>query len=148
MIFWGFVMWFVGGVAAIMSLLVSAQGIADKLEFFGWKYFSHLVNPSYLTTRKVVFAVGLLLVIVGLIVFSIGRAKVRRTGEQEKAGAGAIKFWRDAKGEYKKITWPSFKTVVKNTGITLIICALVAAFIIVVDLGLSGLVDLFLKLKK
>ena len=35
MIFWGFVMWFVGGVAAIMSLLVSAQGIADKLEFFG-----------------------------------------------------------------------------------------------------------------
>lgn len=148
MIFWGFVMWFVGAVAAIMSLLVSAQGIADKLEFFGWTYFAHLVNPAYLTTRKVVFAVGLLLVIVGLIVFFIGRAKVRRTGEQEKAGAGAIKFWRDAKGEYKKITWPTFKTVVKNTGITLIMCALVAVFIILVDIGLSALVDLFLKLKK
>ncbi len=148
MIFWGFVMWFVGAVAAIMSLLVSAQGIADKLEFFGWTYFAHLVNPNYLTTRKVVFAVGLLLVIVGLIVFFIGRAKVRRTGEQEKVGAGAIKFWRDAKGEYKKITWPTFKTVVKNTGITLIMCALVAVFIILVDIGLSALVDLFLKLKK
>lgn len=148
MIFWGFVMWFVGAVAAIMSLLVSAQGIVEKVEFFGWTYFSHLINPSFLTAKKVVFAVGILLVIIGLVVFFIGRAKVRRTGEQEKAGAGAIKFWRDAKGEYKKITWPTFKTVVKNTGITLIMCALVALFIILVDLGLTSLVDLFLQLKK
>ena len=148
MIFWGFVLWFVGAVAAIMSLLVAATGIASGLEVYGLAgYFARVFDPQLLSAKKIVFAIGLVLVLVGLIIFFVGRAKVRRTGEQENAGAGALKYWRDLKGEYKKITWPTFKTVVKNTGITLIVCALVAVFIILVDLGLSGLVDLFLSLK-
>ncbi len=147
MIFWGFVMWFVGAVAGIMALLVGAKGISNGLSTYGWNYFAHMVDPANLTAKKIVFVVGILLVIIGLIVFFIGRAKARKTGDDGKAGAGAIKYWRDMKGEYKKITWPTFKSVVKNTGITLIMCALVAVFIIAVDLGLSALVDLFLSLK-
>ena len=147
MIVWGFVMWFVGAVAGIMSLLVGAKGISEGLNTFGWDYFARLVDHANLTAKKIVFVVGILLVIVGLIVFFIGRAKARKTGNDGKAGAGAIKYWRDMKGEYKKITWPTFKSVVKNTAITLIMCALVAVFIIAVDLGLSALIDLFLSLK-
>ena len=148
MIFWGFVMWFVGAVAGIMSLLVGAKGIAEHLSAYGWRYFAITLNPANLTAKKIVFFVGVLLVIVGLIVFFIGRAKARRTGDSGKSGARAIKYWRDMKGEYKKITWPTFKSVVKNTAITLVVCALVAVFIILVDLGLTELVDLFLMLKK
>ena len=147
MIFWGFVMWFVGAVAGIMALLVGATGIMNGLDMFGFSgYFARLVDPANLTAKKIVFLVALVLIVIGLIVFFLGRAKVRRTGEPEKAGARALKYWRDTKGEYKKITWPSFKTVVQNTGVTLIVCALVAVFVCLVDLGLSALIDLFLNI--
>ena len=148
MIFWGFVVWFVGAVAALMSLLVNAHSVIEGLTNLGFNYFTLFANPSFLLTpAKIIFAAGVLLVVVGLIIFFIGRAKFRRTGETEKIGAGAIKYWRDTKGEYKKITWPTFNTVVKNTVITLIMCALVAAFIVAVDFGLSYLIDLLLLLK-
>jgi preprotein translocase subunit SecE len=147
MVFWGFVLWFAGAVAAIMSLLVGAKGITDALSIFGFGgYMARLFDVQFLTAKKIVFLVGLVLVIAGLIVYFIGRAKVARTGETEKSGAAAVKYWRDLKGEYRKITWPTFRTVVKNTAITLIVCALAAIFICVVDFGLSSLIELLLKL--
>lgn len=147
MVFWGFVMWFVGAVAGIMALLVGAAGISDALDVYGFSgYMARLFDPQYLTAKKIVFVIALLLVIVGLIVHFLGRAKVKRTGEPEKSGARAIKYWRDLKGEYKKIAWPSFKAVAKNTTITLVVCALAAVFICAVDFGLSYLVELLLSL--
>lgn len=147
MIFWGFVMWFVGAVAGFLALLASATGITAALDEFGFGgYFGRVFDMQYLTAKKIVFVIALLLVIVGLVLFFLGRAKVRRTGEQEATGAFAIKYWRDFKGEYKKITWPTFKAVAKNTGVTLFVCALAAIFICAVDIGLSFLVDLLLKL--
>lgn len=147
MIFWGFVMWFVGAVAAIMASLISISSVIDAMENFGFGgYFARLVNPQFLSAKKIIFVIGILLVIVGLIVFFIGRANAKRTGETGKSGTRAIKYWRDAKGEYKKIVWPTFSAVMKNTGITLVMCALVAVFVCLVDIGLSSLVDLLLKL--
>lgn len=147
MVFWGFVLWFVGAAAGILALLASATGIVDALDKYGFGgYFGRVFDVQYLTAKKIVFAIALLMVIVGLIVFFIGRAKVRRSGVPEKSGARAMKYWRDLKGEYKKITWPTFKGVAKNTGVTLFVCALAAIFICAVDIGLSELVNLLLKL--
>lgn len=53
-----------------------------------------------------------------------------------------IKFLRDYKSEAKKIVWPGFKDVVKNTVIVLIMCVVVGAFIWVLDWGLAQLLDL------
>lgn len=147
MVFWGFVLWFVGAAAGILALLANATAIVDGLDMFGFGgYFGRVFDMQYLSAKKIVFVIALLMVIVGLIVFFLGRAKVRRTGEPEKSGARAMKYWRDLKGEYKKITWPAFKAVAKNTGITLFVCALAAIFICAVDIGLSELVNLLLKL--
>lgn len=153
MVFWGFVMWFVGAVAAVLALLANLMttsadaGIIDQLEVYGFGgYFGRLFDPQFLSAKKIVFVVAVLLIIVGLVVYFLGRAKVRRTGEPEKAGARAIKYWRDTKGEYKKIVWPTFKSVVKNTGVTLVVCALTAIFIVAVDQGLSALINLLLSL--
>ena len=154
MVFWGFVMWFVGGVAGLLALLsnlmttsITDIGIIDNLEVYGiGGYLGRLFDMQYLSAKKIVFFVAILLIVVGLVVFFLGRAKVRRTGEPEKAGARAMKYWRDTKGEYKKIAWPSFKTVVKNTGVTLAVCAIAAIFICLVDIGLSSLIDLLLSL--
>ncbi len=53
-----------------------------------------------------------------------------------------VSFIREYKSEIKKITWPNFKTVVKNTLIVLIVCAVVGAFIWLIDFGLGNLLQL------
>ena len=57
-----------------------------------------------------------------------------------------VRFIRDYKSETKKIVWPGFKDVVKNTIIVLIMCAFVGAFIWLVDFGLGSLLEAILKL--
>ncbi len=56
-----------------------------------------------------------------------------------------IAFFKDYKSEVKKIVWPTFKDVMKNTLIVLIMCLLVGAFIWLLDLGLGKLIDVILK---
>jgi len=53
-------------------------------------------------------------------------------------------FFRDYKSEVKKIVWPHWKEVIKNTVIVLIMCLLIGAFIWVLDFGLGKLLELIL----
>lgn len=55
-----------------------------------------------------------------------------------------FRFFRDYKSEVKKIVWPGWKDVIKNTVIVLIMCALVGVFIWLVDFGLGRLLELIL----
>ena len=55
---------------------------------------------------------------------------------------GFKKFWKDFRGEIKKITWPGAKTVLKNTGVVLVSVAVVGA----IDQGLSFLVSKLIEL--
>ncbi len=57
-----------------------------------------------------------------------------------------IAFFRDYKSEVKKIVWPGFKDIVKNTGIVLLMCLLVGILIWAVDFGLGKLLDVILGL--
>ena len=45
------------------------------------------------------------------------------TNLTKKQGFGerVKKFFKETKAELKKVTWPSFKTVLKNTGIVLLV---------------------------
>ena len=54
------------------------------------------------------------------------------------------KFFRDYKSEVKKIVWPNFKFVLKNTIVVLVICAILGVFIWLLDLGLLELIGLIL----
>lgn len=42
-------------------------------------------------------------------------------------------FFRGVKSEFKKIVWPSFKTVVNNTGIVIAVTLLIGAVVFVLD---------------
>ncbi|MGN0494103.1 MAG: preprotein translocase subunit SecE [Acutalibacteraceae bacterium] len=55
-----------------------------------------------------------------------------------------VRFFRDYKSEIKKIVWPGWKDVLKNTVIVLIMCLLIGAFIWLVDFGLGKLLELIL----
>ncbi|MBQ3816667.1 MAG: preprotein translocase subunit SecE [Clostridia bacterium] len=55
-----------------------------------------------------------------------------------------VRFFRDYKSEVKKIVWPGFKEVLKNTGIVIIMCVIVGIFIWLVDYGLGSLLNVIL----
>ena len=55
------------------------------------------------------------------------------------------RFFRDYKGEIKKIVWPTGKTVFKNTVIVIVMCLVIGAFIWLLDWGLSELLKLVLN---
>ena len=77
--------------------------------------------------------------------------KADKSGKSDKKkgpglGKRMVKFFRDTKGEFKKIIWPTFPAVVRNTGVTLAMCIILGVLIALVDSGLGALVDLMLKL--
>lgn len=55
-----------------------------------------------------------------------------------------VRYFKDYKSEVKKIVWPGWKDVAKNTLIVLVICLIVGAFIWIVDFGLAQLLELIL----
>ena len=61
-------------------------------------------------------------------------------------GTRVAKYFRDTKGEFKKIVWPTFPTVLRNTGVVLALCVVLGVIICLVDFGLGALVDLMLSL--
>ena len=65
--------------------------------------------------------------------------------KEKKANKGSVlKFFRDLKGEFKKIVWPSKKQVINNTVIVIAAVVVIGLCISLIDLGLSFLVKLFL----
>ena len=58
---------------------------------------------------------------------------------------GFKKFWKDFRGEIKKITWPTAKQTTKNFGIVIAMVAIVGVFIFALDQGLYALVGLFMN---
>ena len=65
-------------------------------------------------------------------------------GQKLTIGKRIIRFFKDYKSETKKIVWPGYKDVIKNTVIVLIMCLLVGILIWVVDFGLGKLINLIL----
>lgn len=57
--------------------------------------------------------------------------------EKKVKSRKARKFIKDFRGELKKIVWPDFKTVMKNTGIVLLTVVIIGAMVWILDFGLS-----------
>ena len=64
--------------------------------------------------------------------------------KKPKKSSGFGKFFRDLKGEFKKIVWPSKKQIVNNTIVVIVAIIVIGVFIWAIDLGLAALVKLFL----
>ena len=62
-----------------------------------------------------------------------------QTGRREPAQRG--RFVRESWGELKKVEWPGRNQVIQATVVVLIACAIVGAYLWVVDLGFKNLVE-------
>ncbi|MBO5929328.1 MAG: preprotein translocase subunit SecE [Clostridia bacterium] len=146
MVFWGFIL----AVAALLTVLVtflSSLNIFSDMSALGMgAWFSRFFAPEYLTGKKISFFIALVLLVVGVIMFFVGRARAAKSGESDAKTEKSVKFLRDLKGEFKKITWPTLPSVVRNTGVTLALCAVFGAIICLIDLALGQLVKLLLTM--
>ncbi len=145
MILWGFI-FLVGGFLTSLILFLSNLDLFSQMKSLGFGgYVQAFFDKANLTTGKVLFLIGVVAFILGLVLYLVGRAKCKAENNPV-IPAKVSKFFRDTKGEFKKIVWPTFPSVVKNTGVTLAMCALTAVIIVVVDMGLGQLVNLLLNL--
>jgi len=80
-----------------------------------------------------------------------GRQSDSKTSAREATAAGAVSWWeasaqflREVKTELKKVTWPSRKQAATTTGVVLVLVAVVAVYLGIVDFILARLVRLVL----
>lgn len=58
-----------------------------------------------------------------------------------RMGKAIKRFFKDFKGESKKIVWPDGKTVMKNTGIVILVVAIVAVVVMGIDSLLAFIIQ-------
>ncbi len=145
MLLWGFI-FLAAGLLTCLVLFLSNLHLFSLIAEHGFGgYIKMFFDTDNLTTQKVIFVIAVAAVLLGLVLYLIGRAK-NKAEKTPIIPEKVKKFFRDTKGEFKKVVWPSFPSVVRNTLVVLAVCAVTAAVIIVVDLGLGALIDLLLSL--
>lgn len=70
-------------------------------------------------------------------------AETNNNTQQKK---GVFKFFREAKAEMKKVTWPSKGHLVHNTIIILVFIAIVTVILSVLDIGFGKLFQMLTSL--
>mgnify|MGYP003293873412 CR=1 FL=1 len=69
------------------------------------------------------------------------KTKVQKGGKQ-KGNGGLGKKAKETISELKKVSWPNFKTVVKNTGIVIVVVLVFTLVLFGIDRGLAALYNL------
>lgn len=137
----------VGGIAGVYMLVIA---LSRATQFVDRRPFEKLVT-------KVEFTPFVLILAIALLAFTVVSAAYLLIDDylEVQASKGTkltifkrvVRFFRDYKSEVKKIVWPGWKEVAKNTVIVLIICAIIGAFIWLIDWGLASLLELILGAK-
>ncbi len=64
----------------------------------------------------------------------------RPSRSSKKKKKGIVKYFKDARSEFKKVVWPSPKQTTNNTVVVLIMCIIAAIFIFGID-SIFGLLN-------
>lgn len=124
--------------------------------YFGFpKYFDY--RPSSVGTKELatqlpfllaLIAAGVVMVLATVSMLVSDAAEVKESkGTKITIPKRIKKFFVDYKREIKNIVWPSRKTVLRNFVVVLVMCAVVGAYIWVLDFGLARLLEFVLSLK-
>ena len=160
--FWLTVLGFVLSIFSYKSkkvrYVVPAVALIDAVYMFVIKFGSNfidirpLTNVTKITEAKSMLILPIVLAVMAVVSFAYLLLDdylevLASKGEKLTLFKRISRFFRDYKSEVKKIVWPTFKDVLKNTVIVLIMCLLVGALIWVIDFGLGELLKLILGIK-
>jgi preprotein translocase subunit SecE len=65
-----------------------------------------------------------------------------------RASKRVSKFFRDTKGEVKKMVWPTPDTVFRNTGVVLVTILIIGLFVVGLDFVFVNLLSLIMSVAK
>lgn len=65
------------------------------------------------------------------------KKKINLAKSFSRMGKAIKSFFKNSKGDLKKITWPAAKEVLKGTVVTIVCIAIVGVLVFLVDLGLT-----------
>ncbi len=137
----------------IVATLISAvymlvMALSKATKFVDTRPLTGVTEVTY-SSFVILIPIALFLAVIANAVFILADNYLEVSASSEKKLTivqKVVKFLKDNKGEIKKIVWPGPRSVVKNTIVVLIICAIIGAFIWLLDFGLSSLLDLIWKL--
>lgn len=73
------------------------------------------------------------------------KAAEKKKAEKKGPWKTSVQFLRDVRIEMKKVIWPSRQEVINYTIVVLVTVVVVSTYILVLDLGLSKLLDLIIS---
>lgn len=140
------------GIALADGIYMLVIALSNPLKFVDARPLSTLIGVT--SIKYSVFVPILAACTLAFAVFAIAylfmddylEAKASK-GAKKTIIRRVIGFFKDYKSETKKIVWPGFKDVLKNTAVVLVMCLLVGALIWLVDFGLGKLLELILSIK-
>lgn len=103
------------------------------------------ISMSLFAVLSCVFSFAAVLSGVGQILVNDRIEVLESKGAKVSIPKRIARFFRDYKGEIKKIVWPTGKSVLRNTIVVLVMCLIVGAFIWLLDWGLSSLLKFILN---
>lgn len=127
--------------AAIYMLVIS---LGKPVYFVDVRPLPSVTSITY-TSLIVVATVVLFATFIAAVayLFVSDAVEVAEAGGQKLPVARRIINWfKDYKGEIKKIVWPGYREVIKNTLIVFAVCLVIGGFIWLLDLGLGQLLKL------
>ena len=127
--------------AAVVAVFMLVVTLGDPFKY---------INADGVGAKSITYVLGGLITVTALLFASMLLSGahlfindyIECAGKKPTILQRVVKFLRDYKSEAKKIVWPGFKDVLKNTVIVLIMCVVVGAFIWVLDFGLAKLLDI------
>jgi preprotein translocase subunit SecE len=130
--------------AAMINMIVLYCSSTGK--FLDWRPFDDVVSLN----KESCFTIALIASIATFVISVVSLLVTDYVMVKESNGAKLTiphriaNFFKDYKSEIKKVVWPSRNTVVKNTAVVLVMCAIVGIYIAVLDFGLANLIGLIL----
>lgn len=134
------------GFGIVSAVYMLVMYLSSEGKFVDYRPLTNVTNIAY----EPFFLVA----VIALFAFTIAAVAYLLIDDylEVKASKGAkltipkriVRYFKDYKSEVKKIVWPGWKDVAKNTFIVLVICLIIGAFIWVVDFGLAQLLELIL----
>ncbi len=136
------------GLGTTIYMLVIAA--SDPTNFIDKRPLTNITGMEYSPLVWVLVAALFLFTVISIAYLLIDDylEVLASNGEKLTIPKRVIRFFRDYKSEVKKIVWPNYKDVIKNTVIVLVMCLIVGILIWVVDFGLGQLLNLILGIGK
>ena len=131
-------------VSMIMFIIFAVQTTASNVD-----YRPLTATVEYNSMFWVLFGVVIGAVVLTVAsIFLADKVEVMESNGTKKTLLKRFIAWiKEYKSEIKKISWPAFKTVVRNSVLVLLCCLLVGIIIWAVDFGLSNLLQLIFHTK-